>query len=287
MSRNTAEWINSVCTNYQELLVSDDFLRVIKISLKSTDFRQDAILKYFQVLREWNWLTDREKANLKSFLENGNVRKAVVWLLNKFSQSPLPSTQNIDQSEQYNKFLRELFWEDGFEKARAEIAEIAGIDGIKWEVTETLNYTSEVQARRKAWSELATELWVDENRVNVTNAGINIDWVANFELNDSQDMRYIDLEKDADWVVIDTTIPKQDIWIKFVKFMSNWSRTLQETFLVKVMGMNTIKKWDWNFYLSASSRGTGSVHGLGIGWGVVVTYWLSRDDPYSVRRVQN
>lgn len=150
MSQKTAEQINSVCTNYQALLASDDFLRVINISLKGTDFRQDAILKYFQVLREWNWLTDREKANLKSFLENGNVRKAVVWLLNKFSQSPFPATESLNQSKRYNAFLEELFWENGFDRAVSWISQIAKIDERKEVVSDTLDLSEDIQAQRIA-----------------------------------------------------------------------------------------------------------------------------------------
>jgi hypothetical protein len=69
--------------------------------------------------------------------------------------------------------------------------------------------------------------------------------------------------------------------------MSNWSRTQQETFLIEVMGMNTTKKWDWNFYLSASPRITGHVYGLFISRGGVGTDWCYRGYRYSVRRVQN
>lgn len=232
--------ITSVCTNYQELLASDDFLRVINISLRGTDFIWDAILKYFQVLKEWNWLTDREKANLKSFLENGNVRKAVVWLLNKFSQSPLPATENLNQSKQYNAFLEKLFWENGFDAAVSWISQIAEIDARKAVISETLDLTKEVQTRKSAWSELAKTLGTDESKVNITNNGINIDWVANFELNDSEDASYEELEKWEKGGL--ERIPPQEVWIKLYEFMKEWTREQKQTFLAQVMWMKVPNK---------------------------------------------
>jgi hypothetical protein len=71
--------------------------------------------------------------------------------------------------------------------------------------------------------------------------------------------------------------------------MKSWTREQKETFLTKVMKMDTTREGNWNFYIStsASPRYVYSVRVLDIDGDGVGTDWSLRNARCSVRRVQN
>ena len=74
-----------------------------------------------------------------------------------------------------------------------------------------------------------------------------VEWVATFNLNDSEPASYDNLEDE--WELGDY---EDDEWDKLRDFMAPWTIKQQEIFLTEVMKMDTTKKGRCNYYISTS-----------------------------------
>ncbi len=123
---------------------------------------------------------------------------------------------------------------------------------IKDRISQIIQYTPDVQQRRKKWSEISEKAKLDETIVNITNDGILIREVGFFELEDDDDNKN---SKQQETSPFTSCIPPRKVWsILSSIFNKIWCLEDRRAFLEEVMKMKIPKnKSEEVFYKSLDS----------------------------------
>ena len=108
------------------------------------------------------------------------------------------------------------------------------------DVSDALNYTEDLEARRKIWSEIARKWDIDESEVEITDC-IRIKWVCDLELHD--------VRWDHQWSE-NNGAPNLEEGKAFILFLNSLGNE-QERFLVEVVQM-TCSPYDRAYYWTSS-----------------------------------
>ena len=168
---DTPDEITSACSTCLELLQSVDFLRVIGVAIKQSNcFNEECITSIFKKIWKEEDLSEKEKVDITSFLEN-----VITPILIKLSDSPVSTkTQNPTELKNFAEFLEWIFAKDGFETTKSGILEEAWVD-VSERTTNIIELSLEAQEAQKrlnTWiknnTEYATKHNIKEN-VKITN----------------------------------------------------------------------------------------------------------------------
>ena len=125
---DTLQEISTVCTTPIELIQSEEFGRGIQIVADQVrGFDSETIQEIFKTLWEWKTsLSEEDKETLSQFLQNKQVQKKWQALLSKLKSVSINiNTKNIEEHDNFNTFLKELFSDNGYAKVQNCIWEVA------------------------------------------------------------------------------------------------------------------------------------------------------------------
>lgn len=112
--------LTQVCSNYQEFVLSNDFLRIIGLSLSQNPwFNKDYILWLFKKIWEGKKLDKTEMVALRTFANAEITQKVVEWILETKKRSSLRiEVTDMATLIKSAQFMEDFFWKYWFENAR-------------------------------------------------------------------------------------------------------------------------------------------------------------------------
>jgi len=215
--------ISSICTNWEELIRSKDFLKWLKLVLKkSKKYNTKSIISIFRKLWKRKELSEKEANILISFIQDNEISKLSQDILTMLSNKSSLKLKIKDKEalDKFHKFLDKIFSVNWYEEIQREIWEISWIEEIKTHTKILVNdiipeegtdNLEEKTVNNKKEEEISTQEW-DINDENLISEQLNDLIIESNEDNNESNKPVIVSDVDNNKSNEPTLISDVEIW---------------------------------------------------------------------------